>query len=138
MCPTEAYYSTPFTRWQGALANENALMLGANTAKRFFESRGWDAKDIRLRNPREYSYQKQWFYGGAWVAALMGATESPGVLVSQACSTGTYSIYQAGMGVETGLFNNCWRMMADRMSKARMPSGLTPTVRAGSRSRKTG
>jgi acetyl-CoA acyltransferase len=114
--PYRAYYSSPFTRWQGSLANENALLLGGNTAKRFFESRGWDAKIFDYVILGSTVYQKLWFYGGPWVAALMGATESPGVLVSQACSTGTYAIYQAGVGVETGLFNNCWCLMADRMS----------------------
>ncbi len=114
--PYRAYYSSPFTRWQGALANENALILGANTAKRFIESRGWDAKIFDYVILGSTVYQKQWFYGGAWMAALIGATASPGVLVSQACSTGTYSMFQAGVGVETGLFNNCWCLMADRMS----------------------
>ena len=48
----------------------------------------------------------------------MGATDTPGVLVSQACSTGTFALYQAGIGIETGLFNNCWCLMADRMSNS--------------------
>jgi acetyl-CoA acyltransferase len=36
--------------------------------------------------------------------------------VSQACSTSTFSFYQAGIGIETGMFKNCWCLMADRMS----------------------
>ena len=116
--PYRAYYSTPFVRWQGALANENALVLGGNTSRRFFESRGWDPKMFDYVILGSTVYQKQWFYGGPWMALLVGATESPGVLISQACSTGTLGVYQAGIGIETGLFNNCWCLMADRMSNS--------------------
>ncbi|GAB7025389.1 thiolase family protein [Geotalea toluenoxydans] len=114
--PYRGYYSTPFAKWQGTLANENAIVLGAATSKRFFESKGWDPKTIDYVLVGSTVYQKQWFYSGPWAAALMGAEGSPGILVSQACSTSTFSIYQAGMGVETGMFNHSWCLMADRLS----------------------
>ena len=114
--PYRAYYCTPFVRWQGSLAGENALVLGGNTSKRFFQSKGWDGKIFDYVILGSTVYQKQWFFGGPWMAALIGATDSPGVLVSQACSTATFSLYQAAIGIETGLFNNCWCLMADRMS----------------------
>ncbi|HIJ86669.1 MAG TPA: thiolase family protein, partial [Desulfuromonadales bacterium] len=44
--PYRGYYSTPFVKWQGTLANENAIVLGAATSKRFLESKGWDPKAI--------------------------------------------------------------------------------------------
>jgi len=28
--PYKGYYSSPFSRWQGTMANENAIVLGAN------------------------------------------------------------------------------------------------------------
>ncbi len=114
--PYRGYYSTPFAKWQGALANENAIVLGAATSKRFFESKGWDPRAIEYVLVGSTVYQKQWFYSGPWAAALMGAEGSPGILVSQACSTSTFSIYQAGMGIETGMFNNSWCLLADRLS----------------------
>jgi acetyl-CoA acyltransferase len=114
--PYKAYYSTPFARWQGTLANENAIVLGANTSKRFFQCRGWDPTMFDYVIVGSTVYQKQWFYSGPWAAAVMGAVKSPGVLVSQACSTSTFSVYQAAIGIETGFFNNCWCLMADRMS----------------------
>jgi acetyl-CoA acyltransferase len=114
--PYRAYYSTPFARWQGTLANENSIILGANTSKRFFACRGLDPKIFDYVIVGSTVYQKQWFYSGPWAAAMMGAENVPGVLVSQACSTSTFAIYQAGMGVETGLFNNCWCLLADRLS----------------------
>ncbi|MDO9066969.1 MAG: thiolase family protein [Deltaproteobacteria bacterium] len=114
--PYRGYYSSPFAKWQGTLANENSIVLGAATSKRFFESKGWDPKTIEYVIVGSTVYQKQWFYSGPWAAALMGAEGSPGLLVSQACSTSTFSIYQAGMGIETGLFEKSWCLLADRLS----------------------
>ncbi|MBL0312303.1 MAG: thiolase family protein [Holophagaceae bacterium] len=114
--PYRGYYSTPFARWQGSLANEHSIILGARTSKRFFESKGWNPAEIQYVLVGSTVYQKQWFYSGPWAAALMGATEAPGVLINQACSTSAFSIYQAGMGLETGLFENSWCLLADRCS----------------------
>lgn len=114
--PYRGYYSTPFSRWQGTLANENAIVLGAATSKRFFESREWDPKAIEYVIVGSTVYQKQWFYSGPWASALMGAEGAPGILVSQACSTSTFSVFQAGMGIENGLFQKSWILLADRLS----------------------
>jgi acetyl-CoA acetyltransferase len=124
--PYRGYYSTPFAKWQGTLANENAIVLGAATSKRFFESKGWDPKAIDYVLFGSTVYQKQWFYSGPWAAALMGAEDSPGILISQACSTSTFAIYQAGMGIETGLFNRSWCLMADRLSNG--PHAVWPNL----------
>ncbi len=114
--PYRGYFTSPFCRWQGSLANEHALRLAGETAGRFLQKKGWD--------PGIFDYlilgmtigQPQWFYGGPWAAALMGAATIPGVLVSQACTTATTCIYQAGMGIETGLFERAFTLMADRCS----------------------
>ncbi|HZW36840.1 MAG TPA: thiolase family protein [Candidatus Deferrimicrobiaceae bacterium] len=124
--PYRGYYSTPFTRWQGALANEHSIVLGADTSRRFFAARGWDPMKVEYVVVGSTIYQKQWFYSGPWAAALMGATGAPGILVNQACSTSTVSIYQAGMGVETGLFGNSWCLLADRCSNG--PHAVWPNA----------
>jgi acetyl-CoA acetyltransferase len=114
--PYGGYYSTPFARWQGSLANENSIVLGAATSKRFFESKGWDPQSLDYVLVGSTVYQKQWFYGGPWASAMMGAVGAPGVLITQACSTPTFTLWQAGMGIETGLFRNSWCLLADRLS----------------------
>ncbi len=114
--PYGGYYSTPFSRWQGSLANEHSIILGANTSKRFFETKGWDPGMLDYVLVGSTVYQKQWFYSGPWASAMLGATGAPGILISQACSTPTSTIWQAGMGVETGLFANSWCLLADRCS----------------------
>ncbi|MBW1784693.1 MAG: thiolase family protein, partial [Deltaproteobacteria bacterium] len=114
--PYTGYSSTPFSRWQGSMATENAIVLGATTSKRWLEQKNWD--------PGMFDYlilgitisQLHQFYASTWAAALMGAGHIPGVTLSQACTTSTTCIYQAAMGVETGLYKNCYTLMTDRCS----------------------
>jgi acetyl-CoA acetyltransferase len=114
--PYKGYYSTPFSRWQGTMANENAIVLAGATSKRWLAEKKWD--------PKMFDYvifgitigQLHQFYASPWVAALMGAGHAPGVTLSQACTTSTTCIYQAAIGIETGLYGNCYTLMADRCS----------------------
>jgi len=114
--PYKGYYSTPFSRWQGAMANEHAVVLGANTSKRWFAEKGWDPKMFDYVFLGMTVGQPQWFYGAPWAAALMGAEETPGVTMSHACATSTVCVYQAGMCIETGLHDNVYVLTADRCS----------------------
>lgn len=129
--PYRGYYSTPFARWQGSLANENAIVLGANTSRRFFESKGWDPQSLDYVLVGSTVYQKHWFYSGPWASGMMGATGTPGVLISQACSTPTFTIWQAGMGIETGMFTNSWCLLADRCSNGPHASWPNPNGPGG-------
>ena len=122
--PYKGYYSTPFVRWQGSLANENAIALGAATSKRFFEAKGWDPASLEYIHVGSTVYQQNWFYSGPWAAALMGADKVPGALISQACSTAALSLYQAATGVETGMYDKNWCLLADRCSNG--PHAIWP------------
>jgi len=114
--PYKGYYSTPFSRWQGSMANENSILLAGNTAKRWLHEKSWD--------PGMFDYlvfgntigQLHQFYASPWAAALMGAGDIAAVAVSQACTTSTTCIYQAAAGVETGVYQNCCTLMTDRCS----------------------
>jgi len=114
--PYGGYYSTPFCRWQGSMQNENSIVLAADTSKRWLEAKGYDAGMF------DYLYlgitisQIHQFYAAPWAAALMGAGHVPGITLSQACTTGTTCIYQAAVGVETGLYKNAYVMTTDRTS----------------------
>lgn len=45
--PYGGYFSSPFSRWQGSMQNDNAINLGANTARRWFlDKRGIDPSVI--------------------------------------------------------------------------------------------
>jgi len=114
--PYGGYYSTPFARWQGSLSNENSISLAAETSKSWLAEKDWD--------PNMFDYlilgitigQPKLFYGGPWASALLGAVLTPGVVVSQACSTSTTCIYQAAVGIETGQYDNALALMTDRCS----------------------
>ncbi len=114
--PYRGYYSTPFSRWQGTLQNEHAIELGASTAKRWLESKGWDPKMFDYLFLGMTIGQKQWFYGSTWAAALMGADHIPGMTISQACTTSTTCIWMAALGIETGMFKLPFCLMTDRCS----------------------
>ncbi len=114
--PYKGYYSSPFAKWQGSLANEHAIVLGAKTAKAWLSSRNI--------SPENFDYlilgitvgQPHVFYGGPWASALIGAQDIAGYLISQACSTSTTVLYQAAQGIETGLYQNVFTLMTDRCS----------------------
>jgi len=122
--PYKGYYSSPFSRWQGSLANENSIVLAAETAKRWLAEKNWEPKIFDYLYLGITVHQHRGFYGGPWAAAMMGATGIPGVLVSQACSTSTICIYQASVGVETGLFETPMCLMTDRCSNG--PHAIWP------------
>jgi acetyl-CoA acetyltransferase len=114
--PYRGYYSTPFCRWQGSMANEHSLILAANTSKRWLAEKGWDPKIFDYIFLGITIGQPQWFYGSPWAAALMGAEGIPGMTISQACTTSTTCIYQAALGIESGLYENAYTLMTDRCS----------------------
>ena len=129
--PYKGYYSTPFSRWQGSMANENAIMLGANTSKRWLEVKKWDPKMFDYLFLGITIGQHYVFYGSTWAAAMMGATGIPGVTLMQACSTSTTCIYQAGVGVETDLYQNAYTLMVDRCSNGPHTIWPNPTGPGG-------
>ncbi len=114
--PYSGYYSTPFARWQGSLANVNAITLGAETTKRWMANKNWDPNVLDYLILGITIGQPKVFYGGPWASALIGATGIPGYVLSQACSTSTTGIYQAAMGVETGMYATAFCLMVDRTS----------------------
>jgi len=114
--PYGGYFSSPFSRWQGTLANDNSITLGAATAKRWLEQKSWDPKIFDYFYLGITVHQLAGFYGGPWSAALTGAEGAPGLLVSQACSTSTVAVYLASVGVETGLYQAPFCLMTDRCS----------------------
>ena len=122
--PYKGYYSSPFARWQGSLANENSIVLAAETAKRWLAEKNLDPKIYDYLYLGITVHQHHGFYGGPWAAAMMGAEGIPGVLVSQACSTSTISVYQASVGVEAGLFETPMCLMTDRCSNG--PHAIWP------------
>ena len=87
--PYKGYYSTPFSRWQGSMANENSIVLAGNTAKRWFAEKNWETEFLDYLILGVTISQLHQFYSSPWAAAVMGAGEIPGMQISQACTTST-------------------------------------------------
>jgi len=114
--PYGGYYSSPFARWQGSMATAHAIKLASATSKRWFAQKNWEPLNIDYVFLGMTIGQPQWFYGSPWAAALIGAENSPGMLITQACSTSTTCVFQAAAGVDNGLYENTYCLMADRAS----------------------
>ncbi len=114
--PYGGYYSSPFARWQGSLANENSIVLGAETSKRWLASKSWDAKSFDYVIFGITIGQPKVFYASPWAAAMLGAEDTPGVTLSQACSTSTTGLFQAAMAIENDYCKNIYTLFSDRCS----------------------
>jgi acetyl-CoA acetyltransferase family protein len=116
--PYKGYYSTPFCRWQGTMANENAISLAANTGHRWLTKNNVDPTIL------DYMYfgitvaQHHLFYSHTWAAAMLvdGAKDLPALMVHQACTTSTTCIHLAALNIEAGTYETGFALMADRCS----------------------
>jgi acetyl-CoA acetyltransferase family protein len=116
--PYGGFYSSPFSRWQGKMANENAIELGAKTARRWFASRDLDPTVV------EYLYygitvsQHYMFHSHNWAAAMLvdGKKNLPGLMVNQACTTSATCIHLAAVNIEVGTYETAFALMSDRCS----------------------
>ena len=116
--PYKGYYSSPFCRWQGKMANDNAVVLGATTANRWFSSRDLDPTVI------DYLYygitvaQHHMFYSHTWAASMLvdGKKDVPALLVHQACTTSATCIHLAAVNIEVGSYETGFALMSDRTS----------------------
>ncbi|MGD9099835.1 MAG: thiolase family protein [Anaerolineae bacterium] len=100
--PYGGYWSTPFCRWQGSFAHLNAVSFAAESAVRALGEREippavFDTVFLGLTVPQKHS-----FYGGPWLAGLIGAESATGPIFSQACATGARIVGSAAAEVQVG------------------------------------
>lgn len=115
--PYKGYYCSPFSKWQGSFANQNSIVLGAETAKRWLDSKGWEASMFDYTYQGITQVQEHSFYGSTWAGSIMG-NQVPGVTVMQACSTATTCIQSAALAVDAGIQTTPYCFLADRMSNS--------------------
>lgn len=117
--PYGGYYSTPFSRWQGSMQYDNAVSLGANTARRWFiEKRKIDPTVIDYLFFGSTVAQNHWFVSHNWAAAILTDDQKfvPGLFVNQACATSTTCLNLCAMNLELGSFEVAYALMTDRCS----------------------
>jgi len=114
--PYGQYWSTPFSRWQGSFQNLHAVKFAAEITTRFLSNneispKGFDQLIFGLTIP-----QLNCFYGGPWLASMVGAEQTTGPIISQACAIGTNSVSLAAQNIETGVNKSVLVVCADRCS----------------------
>jgi acetyl-CoA acetyltransferase len=116
--PYGGYYSTPFSRWQGSMQNDNSVSLGANTARRWFLEKKLDPTVIDYLFFGSTVAQKHWFVSHNWAAAMLTDDKKfvPGLFVNQACATSTTVLNLCAMNLELGSYDVAYALMADRCS----------------------
>lgn len=111
-----SWWSTPFCKWQGSLANEHAIKLAARVAKETLAARGVpgeviDGITLGISVPQAHS-----FYGSPWIAGMMGLEGVTGPTISQACATSARMLASAALEVETGYRSAVLALACDRVS----------------------
>ena len=117
--PYGGYYSTPFSRWQGSMQNDNAVSLAANTARRWFlEKKKIDPTIIEYLFLGSTVAQNHWFIAHNWAASILTDDKKyvPGLFVNQCCSTSTSVLNLAALNLELGVYEVAFGLMADRCS----------------------
>jgi acetyl-CoA acetyltransferase family protein len=125
--PYGAYWSTPFTKWQGSFAELHPLKFAAEVGRRVFEERQidpgvFDAVHLGMTVPAMHS-----FYGAAWAAAMLGAEGVSGPTINQACATSARVVGSAAFEIENDGAETILCLTADRCSNG--PQMLYPNPR---------
>ena len=114
--PYGVYWSSPFCRWQGSLAEQNAIKLAAKTAAKALELRKmspdtFDSLILGYTVPQRHS-----FYGAPWLAGMIGAPNISGAMIGQACATSARVLASATLEVEVGQRECVLGVCCDRTS----------------------
>jgi acetyl-CoA acyltransferase len=101
--PYGAYWSSPFCRWQGSLANTHAFELAKITARAAIARRKIDLGTLEMGVLGTTVPQKGSFYGLPWLTGELGAPHLTGPTIAQACATGVRVLATAAHEVEHGV-----------------------------------
>ncbi len=114
--PYGIYWSTPFAKWQGALAHLHSLKLAANVGRQFLQSKHFPMERIDLGVLGITNPQPSSFYGLPWVTGMMGLEGVAGPTVQQACATSARALQMAAQEIGAGSASCALVVTADRMS----------------------
>ena len=114
--PYRGYWSTPFTRWQGAFADLHAIQFAAHVAKAELAKRkipadAFDFGVLGYTVPQNHS-----FYGLPWLMGMVGAKRVGGPTIQQACATSVRSVAAASDEILRGAATTALVVTADRTS----------------------
>lgn len=114
--PYGLYWSTPFAKWQGSLANLNSVRLAAETGRAFLAARQVPTEQIDLGILGLTNPQKGSFYGLPYLTGMLGIDHVAGPTVQQACATSVRALQMASQELAAGTARCALLVMCDRMS----------------------
>jgi acetyl-CoA acetyltransferase len=98
--PYGAYWSSPFSRWQGSFASLHPLRFAAELATKAMEMKGISPTEFTTIYLGNTVPSPNSFYGAPWLAGMVGAEDITGPMISQACATSARVITHAAYEVE--------------------------------------
>ena len=114
--PYGAYWSTPFARWQGALAHLNSVEFAAHVGRLELARMGVSAGSFDFAAFGQTVLQKGSFFGGPWFTGMVGAQGLAAPMVSQACATGARLLATAVGEIAQGSASQALIVSGDRCS----------------------
>jgi acetyl-CoA acetyltransferase family protein len=114
--PYGAYWSTPFAKWQGKLQHLHAMKLAAHVAKAELARRNIDPTTFDTGVLGLTNNQYQSFYGAPWPLHEIGATHTPGHMLTQVCATGARVVFAGASEIQVGMAEQALILAADRCS----------------------
>ena len=114
--PYGAYWSTPFAKWQGSLQHLHAMKFAAWVAKHELARRGVDPQGFDTGVFGMTNNQYQSFYGAPWPLHELGATHTPGHMITQVCATGARVVFAGASEIQLGMSQQALVIAADRCS----------------------
>jgi len=114
--PYGCYWSTPFTKWQGALQHLNSIEFAAWVTRRELQKRAIDGAMIEHGVLGITVPQQRSFFGLPWYTGLAGLQHVGGQTLSQVCATGVRALLSSAQEVASGMASVSLSATADRTS----------------------
>jgi acetyl-CoA acetyltransferase family protein len=100
--PAGGYWTSPFSKWQGSFATLHMVRFAADVTTKGLAARGIDPAEcdglvFGWTIPAQHV-----FYGGPWLAGLIGAPGLTGAMISQACATSAAAVAHAAAQIDAG------------------------------------
>ncbi|MFY1690498.1 thiolase family protein [Plantactinospora sp. WMMB782] len=114
--PLGLAWSSPFCRWQGALAEMSSVDLVVDVTNRALAARGFDVGEVGHVAFGTTVPQPTSFYGATTVTPRLGLAAVTGPTIAQACATSAAVVQAAAVQVELGAHRTVLALTTDRTS----------------------
>lgn len=114
--PLNLAWTSPFCRWQGALAAMSSVDLAVDVTNRALATRGFDVTEVSHVAFGTTVPQPTSFYGVTAITPRLGLNAVTGPTIAQACATSAAVVQAAAVQVELGAHRTVLALTTDRTS----------------------